>query len=71
MYYVGFLHFPKPTFTVYIHRDAMVDFWWQAGEVAATAAAVFYFLKSSQGPSLGCLASRGGPDTYHETFVKS
>ena len=28
---------------------------------AVTAIAVFYFSKSSQGPSLGCLASRGGP----------
>ena len=31
---------------------------------AATAASVFYFSKSSQGPSLGCLASRGGPVGY-------
>ena len=29
---------------------------------ATTATAVSDFSKSSQGPSLGCLASRGGPE---------
>jgi hypothetical protein len=31
---------------------------------AAAAATVFYFSKFSQGPSLGCLACRGGPDLF-------
>ena len=33
-------------------------------------ATVFYFLKPSQGPSLGCLASPGGP-AYNSMWVIS
>ena len=34
------------------------------------ATAIFYFSKSSQGPSLGCLASRGGPVHSKYTTLK-
>ena len=51
------------TFTVF--RAATIDFWqartpkrWPLHRRAGT---VFYFSKFSQGPSLGSLASRGGP----------
>ena len=50
-------------------RAATVDFWqartpkWRPlHRRTADVAAVFYFSKSSQGPSLGCLASRSGPE---------
>ena len=50
-----------------ITRAAKIDFWqarmpqWQSiHQQTFTSAAVFYFSKSSKGPSLGCLVSRGG-----------
>ena len=40
-------------------RAATVDFWQPLHQNATDA--VYYFSKSSQGPSLVCLASRGDP----------
>ena len=48
--------------------ESTVDFWQPLHRHAA--AAIYYFSKSSQGPSLDCLASRGDPVFLYLTKLK-